>query len=267
MVSDNTFEKVMNMLQEVYEKKVSRNVMKLYKVIFDKNFNDDQLMEVTYKLIENRVYPTFPKVAEFIEMGKPSRIDIESKALIQANILKNAIRSIGGRQSVAFEDYLIHKIINDNYGSWSAICKLQMEELETFLKWEFPRHYKTLSEYKYLDVPIYLTGATESANEWLSGCVTIKYIGNKENTLKWQRALAKRNQIDDKKLINLGLVNKIRIEAPKEKLDWEEHSKKVLKPMSEFKEKFSIKDEVEKTNPNKGVTFTKEQLLKKINSI
>lgn len=260
MISDKVFGEVMQGLQELYNVELNAFTLKLYKSVFDKNFNDDGLFqEAVMKLIETRVYPTMPKPAEFMEVIKPNKLDLDSRSLLAANKLKKAIRGIGKYESVAFDDYLIHKVIKASYGSWVKICKVDMEELETFLKWDFPKLYKTYATYKNLnDIPIYLVGSHESQNVALQTTPTIKYIGDKQKALKWQIAISKSNNLleledhqqisADKKLVALGFKEEIKV-IKNNNID-------VKKLIDEGKEKFKVDTPREKESKLK----TKEEL-------
>lgn len=250
-------------LQTLYNEQLNPFTLKLYKSVFDKNFTDETLQQAVLKLVETRVYPTFPKPAEFLEVTKPNKLDLEGQALIAANKLKKAIRGIGKYESVAFDDYLIHKVIKASYGSWVKICKVDMEELETFLKWDFPKLYKTYSTYKNLnDLPIYLVGSHESKNIALQTTPRIKYIGDKQKALKWQMAISKSSNLleledhqqvsVDKKLVALGFKEEVKA--------IENNNIDVKKLIDEGKEKFKV-DVPEK---KKSGVRTKEDLLKKL---
>ena len=251
-------------LQALYNVGLNAFTIKLYKSVFDKNSNDDKsFQEAVMKLIETRVYPTMPKPAEFMEAVKPNKLDLDSQSLLAANKLKKAIRGVGKYESVAFDDYLIHKVIKASYGSWVKICKVDMEELETFLKWDFPKLYKTYSTYKNLnDLPIYLVGSHESKNIALQTTPRIKYIGDKQKALKWQMAISKSNNLleledhqkvsVDKKLVALGFKEEVKA--------IENNNIYVKKLIDEGKEKFKV-DVPER---KEGLTRTKEDLFKKL---
>jgi hypothetical protein len=256
VVSDKVFAEVMGGIQTLYKENMDEFTLRLYKNIFDKNFDDATLQEATIKLIESRVYPTLPKPAEFIEVMKPRKIDIEAEALIEAAKLKKAIMDVGKYESVAFDNYLIHKIIKTTFGSWVKICNINKEELEKFIKWDFPKLYKIYSDYKMLeDIPIYLTGVAESLNKHLETEIRIKYIGNKQKAVKWQTALSNKNKmIPEEKILALGFKDKMK--PTKEEVD-------VKSLIEEAKHKFKV-DKVDEKKKAFCEPKSKEEVFEEI---
>ena len=231
-------------------KKFSEDQINIYHMLIKTSLED--LQKGIIKLCMERKFTNIPTPAEILEYCNGTKLDLDGQALIAGNKLKNAIRRIGKYESVAFDDYLIHKVIKASYGTWVKICKVDMEELETFLKWDFPKLYKTYSTYKNLeDLPIYLTGTHEASNLALDYKPTIKYIGDKEKALKWQNSLFKNNKlIDNDKLIALGFKEEVKL-LGKNEVD-------VKKLIEEVKEMFKV-DVVEK---KKGQVRTKAELIK-----
>ena len=69
MITKEGFTEVINTIAEIYPKDVpSIQGQKIYFMIFSKNFeSDEEFMNATLKVLENRVLSSFPKPAEFLE--------------------------------------------------------------------------------------------------------------------------------------------------------------------------------------------------------
>ena len=78
MITKEGFTEVINTIAEIYPKDVPNiQGQKIYFMIFSKNFeSDEEFMNATLKVLENRVFSSFPKPAEFLEACK-RKDDIE----------------------------------------------------------------------------------------------------------------------------------------------------------------------------------------------
>jgi hypothetical protein len=91
-------------------------------------------------IISTRKYSTLPKPAEILELIGGNKDDLAAIAWIT---VQDAIKTIGGYQSVAFEDATIHAVI-DSMGGWVALCETSSDEIVWKQK-EFERLYKVLA--------------------------------------------------------------------------------------------------------------------------
>lgn len=235
-------------IEVITGKKFTEDQINIYHMLIKTTLED--LQKGIIKLCMERKFTNIPTPAEILEYCNGTKLDLDGQALIAANKLKKAIRGIGKYESVAFDDYLIHKVIKASYGSWVKICKIDLDELETFLKWDFGKLYKTYATYKNLeDLPIYLVGSHEASNLALQTTPKIKYIGDKQKCLKWQTVLSDNNKlIDNDKLVALGFEEEVK--------KIENNNIDVKKLIEEGKEKFKI-DAPEK---KEGPVRTKEEL-------
>ena len=213
MITQEGFIQVMETITEIYPKDApGENGQKIYFLIFKKNFeSDEELMNATLKVLETRVFTSFPKPAEFLEACK-LKSDVESEITREVINLRGAIKKYGAYNNVCFDNPVMHKVIQNLFGSWVKLCKMELEEFETLMKWDFPKIYKFYREQKLKEVPLFLEGIGTHSNglNSVEEILNISYVGNKEKCLKWNQAYYNRNQLDNvnkDKYIKLGYVS------------------------------------------------------------
>ena len=103
----------------------------------------------------------FPKPAEIREAvyGKP-----EDRAVIAVDKIQNALRGVGGYQTICFDDPIIHLIIQ-NYGGWVKLSDITQDEWK-WLKKEFIKHYQVYASrgVSLTPIPQTLSGIHEKVN-------------------------------------------------------------------------------------------------------
>ena len=110
-----------------------------------------------------------------------------------------------------FDDPIIHLVVRD-LGGWIKLGKMDRDDFEKFMTFEFPKLYKGYATRKNTDIPVMLTGISEDK--------TINYIGNKEKAKKWVLSYAeKMESLENKAIPNcMGInVNKMILEMREEK--------------------------------------------------
>jgi hypothetical protein len=118
----------------------------------------DKIKEMTMRMIKNRVYANFPKIAEMVEIieGNPE-VEAETAWLE----LKEKIFKEGGYQSVTFKNPVIMSVVEDALGGWVKVCDTLSENMK-WLKIDFMRYYPIMKERG--DHPKELTGIFEIEN-------------------------------------------------------------------------------------------------------
>lgn len=262
MITKEGFNNTMNMLMGVYNKDLPpKDIHNVYFLLFNKNFeSDEELQQATLKVLETRVFPSFPKPAEFLEACK-LKVDVESEitqAIIQ---IKETIKKVGAYENVCFDNPIIHKCIQSCFGSWVKLCKMEIKESNELFKWDFPKIYKYYRENKLKDIPIYLEGAKTHLNslQGIEEQTTIKYIGNEQKCLQWNLAYFKKNpteQLNNDKFVKLG---------------YKQNEILQIESNSEINTKEKLMQEVEKLGLTKkvsykktGIEYTKEEIKKMI---
>ncbi|MBP6103514.1 MAG: hypothetical protein KA508_00365 [Gammaproteobacteria bacterium] len=101
----------------------------------------------------------FPKPADIVRFIEGSS---ESRALQAWTKVERAFSQVGRYQSLAFDDPLIHAVIQD-MGGWIKLCEITLKELP-FCCNEFQKRYRGFLNRKPLDTPPYLPGIVERDN-------------------------------------------------------------------------------------------------------
>lgn len=100
-----------------------------------------------------------PKPADVVRYLVGSR---DTKALAAFSKVTQAIRRVGGYQSVVFDDPLIHTVIED-MGGWMLLCQMTQKEL-AFRMQEFIQRYAGFITHPPTSYPKQLVGLTEHHN-------------------------------------------------------------------------------------------------------
>lgn len=102
----------------------------------------------------------FPKPADLIRCIEGSTTDAAMQAWAK---VERAIRAVGGYESVAFDDALIHRCIDD-LGGWPKLCATLVDDLPFRAK-DFQTAYRGFAARRELPVyPAYLVGRFEASN-------------------------------------------------------------------------------------------------------
>ena len=186
MITHEGFNEVMNTIAEIYPKDVpSVQGQKIYFMIFSKNFESDEyFMNATLRVLETRVFTSFPKPAEFLEACK-RKGDIEAEITNEQINIRQAIKKYGAYANVCFDNPITHKVIQNLFGSWVKMCRMGIEEFKNLMKWDFPKVYKFYREQKIKEVPLFLEGISTHQNSLGNQKeeILINYVGNKEKCL------------------------------------------------------------------------------------
>ncbi|MBR8748713.1 hypothetical protein IX317_000372 [Fusobacterium sp. DD29] len=166
----------------------------LYKALLD-DIPGDQFITGINMLLRERVYSNIPspgEIREFCLGMKDNELSI--KILTAKKKIKDAIGLVGVYNSVAFDDPVIHLVIRD-IGGWITLCKMDYEELESFLKWDLPKLYKAYSSRKNTNIPVEFNGIGIEKR--------VRYIGDRQQAEKWILAYKKANNLIENKEIGL----------------------------------------------------------------
>lgn len=132
----------------------------------------EQLDKAFISMIKNRVYKSFPQVAEILQYATgTTENDLNSRVVIAKQILKNAVVYNGAYSSVEFEDKAIHAVI-DSVGGWQKLCLMASEDFEALMTFEFKKIYEAYARHNYAVSQFYL-GIRDVANKTCN----VKFIG------------------------------------------------------------------------------------------
>lgn len=186
--------------------------LKLYKMLLD-DIPEELFIQGINTMLRERPYTSLPSPAEIRKFCLGTREEDLNIRIAQAkNKLVGALDSVGTYATVVFDDPIIHLIIRD-LGGWIKLGKMDRDDYEKFLTFEFPKLYKGYATRKNTDIPIMLKGISEDK--------TINYIGNKEKAQKWVLSYTeKMESLENKNTPNLmGInVNKMILEMRDEKI-------------------------------------------------
>ena len=129
-----------------------------------------------------KVFPTPAEIREAVR-GKA-----EDLAVIAVDKIQNALRGVGGYESVCFDDPVIHLIIQ-NYGGWAKLSDIIQDEWKWIRK-EFEKHYKVYAGRgtPLTAIPERLAGIHEKVSAakqlpWPEE--NVKFIGDDHKILAW----------------------------------------------------------------------------------
>jgi len=124
-----------------------------------------------------------PKPADIVRQLQGTNTD---RSLVAWGKALDAMQRVGAYESVAFDDGIIHTVIED-LGGWSKLCRSNMDELQ-FVQKRFCDSYKAYASRPGHEHPSYLPGAHEIENR-MNGRKTQKpvLIGSPEKAAEVMR--------------------------------------------------------------------------------
>jgi hypothetical protein len=84
----------------------------------------------------------FPRPVELLEILNGPQNLIEDTAQVQAGIVLNTIKRVGGGQSVSFEDPVTTAVINNSFGGWVQLCSTLKSDQEGWFLKDFSKAYQ-----------------------------------------------------------------------------------------------------------------------------
>ena len=153
------FARLMTGIGEVYGKSFTMVVIDIYWNVL-KDFKLEDVQAAVYRHIKN------PDVGRFLP--KPADIVMaidgtsQNQALLAWTKVVSAIHRVGCYTSIAFDDALIHAVIED-MGGWWQICSIDTKQLP-FVSKEFQERYRGYVIKKPIRYPRYFIGLIENRN-------------------------------------------------------------------------------------------------------
>jgi len=155
------FAKALSALAEYYGKELSDGVISLYWQGLQQ-FSVDEIESAIGRHLQNPDSGQWmPKIADIVRMIEGTTQD--AAALAWAKVMR-AVGSVGQYQSLAFDDVVIHLVIDD-LGGWPSLCQTSEDELP-FLAKRFETNYRAYRR-RADDIPPhprYLVGVSEMQN-------------------------------------------------------------------------------------------------------
>ena len=119
----------------------SELILNAYSKSLEKFSIDEIESAFSYAISDLQWFPKPVELRQFIESGPG---DIDDIALVEADKVVNAIRSIGYYNSVTFGDPATMAVIEQGWGGWMKLCELRDDEIKWFRK-DFVGIYKAYS--------------------------------------------------------------------------------------------------------------------------
>ena len=159
-MSKQRFAAAMTSLAEYYGKELSGGVLSLYW----QGLSQFSITEIESAIGLHLQNPDagqwMPKIADIIRMIEGTTAD--SATIAWAKVMR-AVGSVGQFQSLAFDDALIHAVIDD-MGGWPKICQTEEKEIP-FLQNRFEKSYRAYRVRRETPIyPKYLCGVSETQN-------------------------------------------------------------------------------------------------------
>ena len=159
-MSKQRFAAAMTALAEYYGKEISSGVLALYWQGLSKFSIDEIEAAIGLHLRSPDTGQWMPKIADIIRMIEGTTAD--AATIAWAKVMR-AVGSVGQFQSLAFDDPLIHAVIDDMCG-WPKICQTEEKEIP-FLQNRFEKAYRAYRVRRETPIyPRYLVGVSETQN-------------------------------------------------------------------------------------------------------
>ncbi|MFV0575972.1 MAG: DUF6475 domain-containing protein [Vibrio sp.] len=155
------FAEMLRMTAEMYSKpSPAAQLIKMYWAALEKYEISEVRSALNIHIQNPDVGQFFPKPADIIR-----NIDgtTESKAQLAWTQVQKAIGSVGGCNSVVFDDAIVHAVVDD-MGGWVDLCLGDEEEL-VFKQREFEKRYRAYMLTPPLAYPKKLVGSSEMYNQ------------------------------------------------------------------------------------------------------
>jgi len=135
------FKNWMTMLGEIFDKSITDPLADAYWMALNQYETEDCENAFKIAMINCKWFPKPVELRQFIENGPG---EIEDIAMIEADKVINAIREVGHRQSVTFDNPVTMAVIEQGWGGWIKACDLKGDEEKWFRK-DFAKIYKAYS--------------------------------------------------------------------------------------------------------------------------
>ena len=153
------FAVLMMSIGELYGKAISQPITELYWQILERFQWEDVEQALQAHLQNPDTGQYFPKPADVVRFIEGSG---ETKALQAWSKIEQAIHRVGRYQSLAFDDSMIHAVLEE-MGGWVKLCATGLDEIP-FRANEFQKRYMGFMLKKPNRYPRYLCGLAEGEN-------------------------------------------------------------------------------------------------------
>lgn len=195
-MEEKVFRQGIYLIETITGKAFGKNQVEIYRTLLE-DIPENKFITGINNMLRERVFSNLPMPAEIREYSLGLKEDEMMVRINRAKLLLNkGISKAGIYNDVVFEDPVIHLCI-DSIGGWINFCKKSSKEVEDWLKWDFPKLYRSFSTRKQTTLSLVLEG---KGNKDLK---EVCYIGDKEKYLKWSSIYIEHKSKENPKQLEL----------------------------------------------------------------
>lgn len=195
-MEEKVFRQGIYLIETITGKAFGKNQVEIYRTLLE-DIPESKFITGINNMLRERVFSNLPMPAEIREYSLGLKEDEIMVRINRAKLLLNkGISKAGIYNDVVFEDPVIHLCI-DSIGGWINFCKKSSKEVEDWLKWDFPKLYRSFSTRKQTTLSLVLEG---KGNKDLK---EVCYIGDKEKYLKWSSIYIEHKSKENPKQLEL----------------------------------------------------------------
>ena len=195
-MEEKVFRQGIYLIETITGKAFGKNQVEIYRTLLE-DIPESKFITGINNMLRERVFSNLPMPAEIREYSLGLKEDEMMVRINRAKLLLNkGISKAGIYNDVVFEDPIIHLCV-DSIGGWINFCKKSSKEVEDWLKWDFPKLYRSFSTRKQTTLSLVLEGKGDKALK------EICYIGDKEKYLKWSSIYIEHKSKENPKQLEL----------------------------------------------------------------
>ena len=195
-MEEKVFRQGIYLIETITGKAFGKNQVEIYRTLLE-DIPENKFITGINNMLRERVFSNLPMPAEIREYSLGLKEDEMMVRINRAKLLLNkGISKAGIYNDVVFEDPVIHLCI-DSIGGWINFCKKSSKEVEDWLKWDFPKLYRSFSTRKQTTLSLILEGKGDK------NLKEVCYIGDKEKYLKWSSIYIEHKSKENPKQLEL----------------------------------------------------------------
>ena len=195
-MEEKVFRQGIYLIETITGKAFGKNQVEIYRTLLE-DIPESKFITGINNMLRERVFSNLPMPTEIREYSLGLKEDEMMVRINRAKLLLNkGISKAGIYNDVVFEDPVIHLCI-DSIGGWINFCKKSSKEVEDWLKWDFPKLYRSFSTRKQTTLSLILEGKGDKDLK------EVCYIGDKEKYLKWSSIYIEHKSKENPKQLEL----------------------------------------------------------------
>ncbi|MDY2980846.1 MAG: DUF6475 domain-containing protein [Fusobacterium sp.] len=195
-MEEKVFRQGIYLIETITGKAFGKNQVEIYRTLLE-DIPESRFITGINNMLRERVFSNLPMPAEIREYSLGLKEDEMMVRVNRAKLLLNkGISKAGIYNDVVFEDPIIHLCI-DSIGGWINFCKKSLKEVEDWLKWDFPKLYRSFSTRKQTTLSLVLEGKGDKDLK------EVCYIGDREKYLKWSSIYIEHKSKENPKQLEL----------------------------------------------------------------